>query len=422
MNNNLYDILEICLQAQENGDSLDTILARYPNLESELRPILEAAQQARAMPAPMPSTEAMRRGKARLLQQAAEMREAKRPVRGRQRVIPLFQRLAISLSLTVAALMGGTGLVQASSTALPGENLYPVKRTWEDMRLLFVFSPTVREAMEGEYEQERLDEVSELLREGRVVSITFSGVVTESSDASIVVSTVPVAITNVTTFSGDPLTVGAAVIVIGQTDSAGHVSAMAVQVLPPGSVVPTGENDESEKPSTVHDNGGGSVPSTNGNESQDENKNENESDTPKDTFHIEGTVQSIDGNVWVIDGQTVYVNDPALLALVKAGMQVEVRGYFTADGRFIVTQVEIKNSGSDRTGTNPTINSGSSDDGPNVNGNENSNDDNGGNNNSSDDSGSKNENKNDNSNSNDNHSGGGGNGNENNNNNSNNND
>ena len=420
MNNKLYDTLEICLQALENGDSLDSILTRYPDLESELRPILEAAQQARAMPAPMPSTEAMRRGKARLLQQAAEMREAKRPTRGRQRVIPLFQRLAISLSLTVAALMGGTGLVQASSTALPGENLYPVKRTWEDMRLLFVFSPTAREALTGEYEQERLDEVSELLREGRVVSITFSGVVTESSTSRIVVSTVPVAITNSTTFSGDPLTVGSAVIVTGQTDSAGHVSAMAVQVLPPGSVVPTGENDESEKPSNVNGNDGGSAPSNNGSDSQEENG----SDAPKNTFHIEGTVQSIDGNVWVIDGQTVYVNDPALLMLVKTGMQVEVRGYFTADGRFIVTQVEIKNSGRDRTGTNPTSNSGSSDDGANVNGNENSNDDNGGNNNSSDDSGSKNENKNDNSNSNsnDNHSGGGENGNENNNNNSNNDD
>lgn len=395
MNNKLYDTLEICLQALENGDSVDAILARYPDLESELRPILEAAQQARAMPAPMPSPEAMRRGKARLLQQAAEMREAKRPTRGRQRVIPLFQRLAISLSLTVAALMGGTGLVQASSTALPGENLYPVKRTWEDMRLLFVFSPTVREAMEGEYEQERLDEVSELLREGRVVSITFSGVVTESTASSIVVSTVPVALTNATTFSGDPLTVGAAVIVTGQTDSAGHVSAMAVQVLPPGSVVPTGENDESEKPSTVNDNSGGSVPSTNENESQDEN----ESDAPKkDTFHIEGTVQSVDGNVWIIDGQTVYVNDPALLALVKAGMQVEVRGYFTADGRFIVTQVEIKNSGSDRTGTNPSNNSDSSDDETNANQNDNSNDDNSSNDNSSDDGENKNENKNENEN------------------------
>ena len=43
MNNKLYDTLEICLQALENGDSLDSILTRYPDLESELRPILEAA-------------------------------------------------------------------------------------------------------------------------------------------------------------------------------------------------------------------------------------------------------------------------------------------------------------------------------------------------------------------------------------------
>jgi hypothetical protein len=227
MNNQLYDALEICLQDMENGASIEAALKRYPDLAVELRPILEAAQQARQMPAPTPSPEMMRRGRAKLLQQAAEMREARQPARRRQRVIPLFQRLAISLSLAAAALMGGTGLVQASSTSLPGENLYPVKRTWEDMRLFFVFAPAEREAMEGGYEQERLDEVAELLREGRVTSITFSGVVTQNADGGMIVSGVPVALTTATAFSGDVLTVGSAVIVTGTTDTVGHVSAAA---------------------------------------------------------------------------------------------------------------------------------------------------------------------------------------------------
>lgn len=387
MNNKLYDALESCLQALENGDSLDAALARHPGLESELRPILEAASQARGMSAPMPSADAMRRGKARLLQQAAEMREAKRPARRRQSVIPLFQRLAIALSLAAAALFSGTGLVQASSTALPGENLYPVKRTWEDMRLFFVFSSEAREAMEGEYEQERLDEVAELLREGRVVSITFSGVVSQVADNGLVVSGVPVALTGQTAFSGDPLTLGAAVIVTGRTDTLGHVSAVTVQVLPPGSVVPTGEREDES--------------STEGGESEGPQGNANEG-RPESTFRIEGTLQSVNGNVWIIDGQTVYVENPALLGLVSVGMRVEVRGYFSADGRFIVTRVEVKGPEAEHESVSPVNDSDAADDNANTNENGNENE-NGDDNNNSDDSNDNsdvdaNDNTNDNSN------------------------
>ena len=346
MNNKLYDALEICLQAMEHGDSLDSVLARFPDLTSDLRPILEAARRAREIPAPLPSADATRRGRAALLQRAAEMREAKRPIRRRQSVIPFFQRLAIALSIAAIALMSGTGLVQASTTSLPGENLYPVKRTWEDMRLLFVSSPAQREALEGEYEVERLDEVAELLREGRVVSITFTGLVTEHTDGSMLVSGLPVALTAQTSYTGDPLTVGASVIVTGQTDSVGRVTALSVQTLPPGTMVPTGEQEDESS----HDQSGRSS-----------------------TFHIEGTLQSIDGSVWVIDGQTVYVENPALQTLVQVGMRVEVKGYFIADGRFIVTRVEIEDAEAEHDNSSSETDSDSSNDDSNTN--ENSNDD-----------------------------------------------
>ena len=271
--------------------------------------------------------------------------------------------LALALSLAAVALTSGTGLVQASSTALPGENLYPVKRTWEDVRLLFVFTPEIREAVEGGYEQERLDEVAELLREGRVVSITFSGVMTESTDSSMTVSGVPVAIDAQTAFSGTPLAVGAAVIVTGRTDSAGRVTATEVQVLPPGAVVPTGEMEETE-----NDAEGSPVPSSN------ESQEQPGAEAPSSTFHIEGTVQSMDGSVWVIDGRTVYAENPALLTLVTVGMRVEVKGYFASDGRFIVLRVEIEDSSSHQDGTSATKDSDSSNENSDADTNENDDD------------------------------------------------
>ena len=75
MNNNLYDILEICLQEIENGVDIEVILARYPEFAEELRPILQASMNAKQMAASEPSSEVVRRNRAKLLQHAAQMRE-----------------------------------------------------------------------------------------------------------------------------------------------------------------------------------------------------------------------------------------------------------------------------------------------------------------------------------------------------------
>ncbi len=41
--NDIYDVLEICLQELENGADMESVLARYPELAAELRPILKAS-------------------------------------------------------------------------------------------------------------------------------------------------------------------------------------------------------------------------------------------------------------------------------------------------------------------------------------------------------------------------------------------
>lgn len=379
-NNQLYDTLEICLHALKNGANIDSVLARYPQQASELRPILEASQRAREITVPRPSADVIRRRRAQLLQRASEMREARRKPVWRKSAIPFFQRMAFALTLAVAFLMSGTGLVQASSSALPGENLYPVKRTWEDVRLLFIFTPGIREAISGRYEQERLDEVSELLREGRVVSIKFTGLVTADQDGNLLVSGVRVAVNSKTLYSGDQLATGMAVTVTGQTDAQGQVTAMSLQVLPPGAFVPTGEpaeeeeaseNDTSFSPTAGPGNGNSSQ--SNQNESSEKPQN-NAPDTRSGSFHIEGTVQSIQGDVWIIDGQTVFMDNVILQDGVAVGSKVEVKGYFTTDGRFIVTRVEIKNSDRNNGDKKNNDNEDSSDVNENSNVNVNSND------------------------------------------------
>lgn len=329
MSKQLYDALEYCLHAIEDGADPEAVLARYPRLAAELRPLLGIAEQARVQGISEPSAEAMRLGRARLLQRAVQMRSPRR-----RSVLPLVQRLAFSLALATVFLLSGTGLVKASSSTLPGDNLYPVKRTWEDVRLLFVFTPGHRDALEGEYEQERLSEVSELLQKGRTSSISFTGLITSQRDGEIIVSGVPVAISAQTQFSGTQAILGASVIVIGQTDPQGHVIALHVQVLPPGTVVPLGE------PETESSGSG----ATNGQEPEGNSEGQ-KSGGAQESFHLEGTVQSVQGNTWIVDGKTVYLAPGILNAAVPVGTDVEVEGYFASDGRFVVTKFEIKDSG-----------------------------------------------------------------------------
>jgi hypothetical protein len=233
MNEAIYDILETCLQELDNGVEMQTILARHPKLAAELRPMLQAALQAKQTSAPEPSQSAVVRGRARLMQKVAETREAQ--IAPRKRVIPFFQRLAISFAVTVTLLASGTGLVGASSTALPGHKLYPVKRGWEDVRLFFTFNEEDRESLEHEFEDERLHEVNELLSEDERSLVDFSGVFTLRNGATYVAE-VQALFPDGAQLPAD----GAPVHVVGWTTEQGYVEIKSFEILPDTAIIPSG--------------------------------------------------------------------------------------------------------------------------------------------------------------------------------------
>jgi hypothetical protein len=340
--NKLYDVLEICLQELENGASLDNILARYPDLANDLRPILKASIQARRMAISEPSPEVLRRGRAKVMQRASEMREAKVPLR--KRVIPTFQRFALSIGLTAALLLSGTGLVGVSASALPGENLYPVKRTWEDVRLLLIFNNDAHDALKSQFENERLHEASELIIEGRHELIQFAGVFTQVNSTNYVSGIAVMVPPNLQTPE-----LGVAVMVTGRTNAQGFVELESIEVLPDGVFVPIGkpvEMDTDFAPNPKPDS------STNSNENSgtesDINENSGDSSTDSEpveshqTFEVEGIVESLTGNTLVINGKTVYLENATIEGDLKNGVKVEIKGYYAQDGRFMVTALKVK--------------------------------------------------------------------------------
>ncbi len=264
--NNLYEALEICLQDIEQGADIETVLFRYPDLADELRPILEASVNAKGMAVLAPSTEVVRRNRARLLQHAAGMREAKAPSSSRRIWLASLRRFAVTLVVVAILFASGTGLVRAASTTLPGDNLYPVKRTWEDVLLLFTLNLQQRQALEIEHENERLEELNELFAEGRSARVDFAGLVTLQNGTEWRVAGILVVLSAQTEMPDQPVAVGTAVRVIGVTGADGIVLAERVKLLPPGAELPDvdhqpeieKENNEGPNQQTGDNSGPGS--------------------------------------------------------------------------------------------------------------------------------------------------------------------
>ncbi|HNO92718.1 MAG TPA: DUF5667 domain-containing protein [Anaerolineales bacterium] len=347
---NLFDALEFCLREIEEGGTIETALARFPEHAEELRPILETSVKAREMAVPEPSPNVVRRSRALVLQRAAELRESRvAPRSDSRRGFSLFQRLALSFALVAVFLMSGGGLLSASASALPGEQLYTVKRGWENVRLFFIFDTQARALLEHEFENERLHEANELILEGRHEVIQFAGVFMQVNGLTYV-SGLPVTL---------PATIpvpanGDAVVVSGRTNSQGFVEVINLEFLPAGSVVPIGKPIEVETESDTEQATGQTPTPSTGTSSGSTNE---ATPTPVKEYEVKGTLEAVSTTSLVVTGMTVYLENSKIDGQMCVGVEVEVKGYYAQDGRFIVK--EAKSKGSCTSINNSGSNSGS---------------------------------------------------------------
>lgn len=341
--NNVYDALEICLQEIERGADVDTVLFRYPEFTEELRPLLETAMKAKNAAINSPSPDVMRRNRAKVLGHAAQLREAKaKPGHGFWSVS--IRRTLVSLAVITILFVGSTGLVRAASTTVPGDNLYPIKRTWENVNVLFTFDVRAREALEVEHENERLEELSELFREGRSAKVDFVGRVTRQDGDLWLVSTIKVEVSAQTDLHDGSIKEGDVVRVRGVTRSDWTVLAERVDLLDAGVPLPDVDDNASE---FEQDNEGNENESNEdnsgpgpGNEVPETGSNENSNFEPEEVS-LEGTVDSVNGNIVVVDGRPMNLSNAEIRGDPAAGRRVKVEGYFDSSGVFIVTKIEF---------------------------------------------------------------------------------
>ena len=379
--NKLYDALEICLNEIERGADVDTVIFQYPDLAVELRPILEASVKAKDMAASSPSPEAVKRNRAKLLQHAAQMREQKNaPALRRMWSVPL-RRALVTLMIVAMLFASGTSLVRASSTTLPGDNLYPVKRTYEEFQLFFTFDDNQREALELEHENERLDELHELIAQGRTAKVDFSGYVKGLTGTEWQIDGVTVMVSPQAIVPNQPVSVGDAVRVKGLVQSDGIITAEKIELLPPGSIMPEGRDDDNDDDELETDNESGNSSQQIVIDSQNVPEPEPQepaviptltplpllsspptSDVEPKNESLFGIVKSIQNNFVVVSGVVVNIGSAKVEGEPRVGVTAEADGFYDAAGVFIARQIKF---GSSEDENSVTI--GTNDDNKNIN-------------------------------------------------------
>ncbi len=174
MKNKIPSALEDCLQEVHRRNDLNAALAHHPELGEHLRPLLQTARAASQYGQDPISLKSVREGRARLL---AQVDEARRQPKSRFGLV-FFRRFPVAAGLVLSCfVLAGTGLIGASASSLPGDPLYGIKRTTENVQLQLAVDPSQKVALQDQFSHRRVDEAVSLLVSQRIEQVDFSGLV-----------------------------------------------------------------------------------------------------------------------------------------------------------------------------------------------------------------------------------------------------
>jgi len=216
------------LTALDAGATADQVLARYPDQAEELRPILRAAirlaeygnETRNATPAANAPARAAFLSRAAAIKQVSPVARLTRLAH--RRVLLSF----LTMLILVIAISGS--VLGASAASLPGEPLYGVKRSVENIQLSLAFNTEQRVNLEETYSRRRLGEVKAVQASKRKVQVEFTAPVEALGDSVWTIGGFTVQVMPDTIVSGT-VRAGDLVKVIGQTLPAGQIAAERIE-------------------------------------------------------------------------------------------------------------------------------------------------------------------------------------------------
>ena len=169
MEKDFEKILDNCIGELRNGGSIESILQRYPEHASELKPLLELVQAVQQLPKPEPAADALSNALVAVGQELALLRpvESPRSKKGRRSPLrKLFQqpRLAWTLSVAFALVLMFLGISTVSANSVPGDILYPLKLATEKVSFLLAFSAEKKAELRLTFSEHRTKEIRQVLQ------------------------------------------------------------------------------------------------------------------------------------------------------------------------------------------------------------------------------------------------------------------
>lgn len=164
----ISQIIERALEAVLSGEvTLDEFVAQHPEHAAAIRAELDMAllvnsysEQVKPRPGFIPAS---RKRLLTRISQEASTRGAKRSLFGLIWPRRLVYQLSAALLVLIILLSGTGGMVGLSQSALPGDGLYPIKRTSEQVAYSFTFRDVDRVSVSAAYAERRLDEAEALI-------------------------------------------------------------------------------------------------------------------------------------------------------------------------------------------------------------------------------------------------------------------
>lgn len=150
------EILNECLERLRKGETVEECLARYPEHEGELRPLLKLSASLRLSQKASPQLRASARYK---LLAAIEAKKPRPPV-----ALRAWWRRGWVMAVTVVLLIlvAGGSTVAAAQGSLPDQPLYPVKLATENIRISLTPSEMGKAKLNAQYAEKRLQEMDEI--------------------------------------------------------------------------------------------------------------------------------------------------------------------------------------------------------------------------------------------------------------------
>ncbi len=307
MEERLITHLDECLAAVEEGDGIESCLARYPDGADELAPLLRISLALESLPQPGPRITVTQAAMKAFLAEAERRRahsrgglvriwvsvtgvwaEILRLISAPAKATPVRALATAVLALALAFLIGG-GVIHAASGSLPGDPLYGFKLLGEDVQRALTLSEAGRVHLEGTFSARRVNEVRQLLTTGRREEVTFGGLLREQSGDQWHIDDIPVIVNADTRVQAEPPPL-AFIEIHGITQPDGTVLALLIE--------------------------------TEGGE-------------------IIGLIEAIHPGIWQIAGQHIRVNQKAYLENeLQLGDCVEVHARRFPDGTLLALEVE----------------------------------------------------------------------------------